>query len=188
MKANIKRLLSLVLSAALTSTMLFSTSIIASAADDYGEMVKWEFGGNDAYSNNWTKGGYTTSGLTPTYTITDGRLEVAEDYTGLTSTYNRVMAQYNFTETAQLDISNATKITFDYYCKTNQTPNQFLLVFSGKKSTDAGSTTVTEGGSFANTATKYDTSDIVGYDKYAVTISMTESETNVEQRAHVARM
>lgn len=189
MKRMFKRLMSLALALALTSSAISTIPFTASAAEEMTEIVKWEFDGNDTYANNWSKGGYTTSGLTPTYTITDGHLKVDEDYTSLSSTYNRVMAQYNFTETAQLDISEATKLTFDYYCPTgSSTPSSMLLVFSGKLSSDVSSTTKTDSATFSTAATKYAASDIADYDKYAVSIDLTSTDDFVTQRAHVARM
>ncbi|MGN0660363.1 MAG: SGNH/GDSL hydrolase family protein, partial [Oscillospiraceae bacterium] len=188
MKKTLKKLLSSVLSLALASSALVPIPHFASAADELIEVVNWSFDGNDAYSADWGKGGYTTTSLTPTYTITDGRLKVDEDYTVLTSTYNRVMAQYSFGESSQFDLSSAVKFTFDYYCETDKAPNSFLLVFSGKLEGASSSTTKTDSAAFSKSAVKYESSDLEGYDKYAVTIDLTVTEDFKTQRAHTARL
>lgn len=188
MKKTLKRLLSLALSLALVSTSFLSIPFAASAEENLIELVKWEFDGNDSYSNAWTKGGYTTGSLTPSYTIIDGHLKVDENYTVLTSTYNRVMAQYSFGETSQFDFSKATKFTFDYYCPTGEEPSSFLLVYSGKLEGASVSTTKTDSTSFSSAAVKYDISDMTDYDKYAVSITLSSTDEFVTQREHVARL
>lgn len=187
MKKTLKRLLSLALSLALASSFL-SIPFAASAEDSLIELVKWEFDGNDSYNNAWTKGGYTTGSFTPSYTIIDGRLKVDEDYTILTSTYNRVMAQYSFSEANQFDFSKATKFTFDYYCPTGEEPSSFLLVYSDKLEGASASSAKTDSASFSFAAVKYDTSDMTDYDKYAVSITLASTDEFVKQRGHVARL
>ncbi|MBQ8281557.1 MAG: hypothetical protein IJZ25_04045 [Lachnospiraceae bacterium] len=191
MKNVTRRIISVILMLALCVCGLYQEPHMAEAAESYEEVAGWRFDSTDTYSNSWSKGGYTSSGITPTYTIENGYLKVEEDYTGATSTtYNRAMAMYSFGASSQADLSEAVKVTFNYYCTSGNTPSQFMFVFTGKLSGASSNTTVSESGAFSGLATKQTTSDIEGYDKYEVTYELTagDNDANINQRAYVTRM
>lgn len=182
------RILSLVMACVLFLSAVFTMADSATAVG-YEKIVGWEFGGSDSYPSDWGRGGYTAANVQPVISIADGRLRMEVDYTPAASTtYNRAMAQYNFTESAQMDLSEAVRVTFDYYCKPGEEPSQFMAVFSGKLSADVSSTTVTASGKLADLAEKQETSDLEGYDLYKVTLPLSNAETDATQRSHTARM
>ncbi|MGN0164634.1 MAG: GDSL-type esterase/lipase family protein [Lachnospiraceae bacterium] len=186
-----RRIISLVMALILSMGTILSMLGTAQADENgYDKIVGWEFGGSDSYSNAWGRGGYTATNVQPVISITDGKLKVVEDYTPATSTtYNRAMVQYNFGETTQMNLGEADLLTFDFYCETGSEPSQFMVCFSGKLQGATSATTVTENGSFSKLAKKV-TSDLSGYDKYEVSVTLTagDSNKNITQREHTARM
>lgn len=190
MKKRAKQIIAVILTIALCVSGLYQESFTVNAAENYEKMIGWEFGGTDSYNGSWTKGGYTSSGITPSYSIANGYLKVDADYTSATSTtYNRVMAMYSFGSSTQADLGDSTKVTFDYYCTAGNIPSSFMLVFTGKIEGASSNTTITETGKFADVATKQSVSEISGYDKYSVSLELTagDDNANITQREYITR-
>ncbi len=187
MKKKIKKGVSLFLAAAMSIGNLYMSPTNVFAAEKYEEIAEWKFDGNDTYGADWSKGGYTSAGVSVGFDKSNGYLKMDEDYTAATSTtYNRAMAMYSFGASSQADLSDAVKVSFDYYCTEGSEPSQFIFVFTGKIEGASSNTTVSENVQFGKAADLQSVSDIEGYNKYSVSYEL--SAVNAEQRGYITRM